>query len=98
MFMISQPDLLSNKRRKSILSSHISQKSDKSVSFHWAPFPIEMTGVSAMVPSPSGSKLLVIRNSEGDSPTRFEIWGPSEVKKEFPIPRSTHGSVYTDGW
>ncbi|KAH6821552.1 acylaminoacyl-peptidase-like protein [Perilla frutescens var. hirtella] len=98
MFLISQPDLLSNKRRKSILSSHISRKIDHSVSFHWAPFPIEMTSVSAMVPSPSGSKLLVVRNSEGDSPTRFEIWGPSEVKKEFPIPRSVHRSVYTDGW
>ncbi|KAI3469676.1 hypothetical protein Pfo_026339 [Paulownia fortunei] len=98
MFLISQPNLLSNKRRKSILSSHILQKSDNSVSFHWAPFPIEMTGVSAMVPSPSGSKLLVIRNSEGDSPTHFEIWGPSEVKKEFAIPRSIHGSVYSDGW
>ncbi|KAL0457100.1 UNVERIFIED_CONTAM: Acylamino-acid-releasing enzyme, partial [Sesamum latifolium] len=98
MFVISQPNLLSNKRRKSILSSHVSQKSNNSVSFHWAPFPIEMTGVSAMVPSPSGSKLLIIRNSEGDSPTHFEVWDPSQVKKEFAIPRSTHGSVYSDGW
>ncbi|KAK4425574.1 Acylamino-acid-releasing enzyme [Sesamum alatum] len=98
MFVVSQPSLLSNKRRKSILSSHILQKSSNSVSFHWAPFPIEMTGVSAMVPSPSGSKLLVIRNSEGDSPTNLEIWDPSQVKKQFAIPRSTHGSVYTDGW
>ncbi|KAL0348932.1 UNVERIFIED_CONTAM: Acylamino-acid-releasing enzyme [Sesamum angustifolium] len=89
MFVTSQPNLLSNKRRKSILSSHILQKSNNSVSFHWAPFPIEMTGVSTMVPSPSGSKLLVIRNSEGDSPTHFEVWDPSQVKKEFAIPRST---------
>lgn len=98
MFSISQPTLLSNKKRKSILSSHILQKSNDSVSFHWAPFPVEMIGVTAMVPSPSGSKLLVIRNSEGDSPTHFEIWGPSEVKKDFAIPRSIHGSVYSDGW
>ncbi|KAL8481597.1 hypothetical protein ACS0TY_027926 [Phlomoides rotata] len=98
MFSISQPTLLSNKKRKSILSSHILQKSNNSVSFHWAPFPVEMTGVTTMVPSPSGSKLLVIRNSECDSPTHFEIWGSSEVKKEFAIPRSIHGSVYSDGW
>ncbi|KAL0376706.1 UNVERIFIED_CONTAM: Acylamino-acid-releasing enzyme [Sesamum calycinum] len=98
MFLISQPDLLSNKMRKSILSSHILEKSNNSVSFHWAPFPIEMTGVSAVVASPSGSKLLVIRNSEGDSPTHFEIWDQSQVKKEFAIPRSIHGSVYSDGW
>lgn len=98
MFLIGQSDLLSNKRRKSILTSHISQKTDSSVSFRWAPFPVEMTGVSAMVPSPSGSKLLVVRNSEGDSPTHFEIWGASELKKDFAIPRKIHGSVYTDGW
>jgi hypothetical protein len=65
MFLIGQPNLLSNERRKSILSSHIFRKSNSSVSFHWAPFPIERNGVSTMVPSPSGSKLLVIRNSEG---------------------------------
>lgn len=98
MFLISQPNLLSNKRRKYLLSSHIFQKNDSSVSFCWTPFPTEMNGVSAMVPSPSGSNLLVVRNSEGDSPTHFEIWGPSEVKREFPIPRSIHGPVYTDGW
>ncbi|KAG8370318.1 hypothetical protein BUALT_Bualt14G0104400 [Buddleja alternifolia] len=98
MFLISQPNLLSNKRRKSIISSHILRKSNNSVSFHWTPFPIEMHGVSSVVPSPSGSKLLVIRNSEGDSSTRFEIWDPSGVKKEFTIPRSIHGPVYSDGW
>ncbi|KAK4482830.1 hypothetical protein RD792_010000 [Penstemon davidsonii] len=98
MFLINQPNVLANKRRKSILSSHVIQESNGSVIFRWAPFPIEVSGVSAMVPSLSGSKLLVIRNPEGDSPTHFEIWDPSQVKKEFVIPRSIHGSVYSDGW
>ncbi|KAL3828737.1 hypothetical protein ACJIZ3_017539 [Penstemon smallii] len=98
MFLINQPNILANKRRKSILSSHVIQESNGSVIFQWAPFPIEVSGVSAMVPSPSGSKLLVIRNPEGDSPTHFEIWDSSQVKKEFVIPRSIHGSVYSDGW
>lgn len=94
MFLINQPNLLSNKLRKSILSSHISHTSDNSVSFQWSRFPIELTGVSSIVPSPSGSRLLVIRNSEGDSPTHFEIWDQSGVQKDFSI----HGSVYLDGW
>ncbi|KAL3834809.1 hypothetical protein ACJIZ3_009545 [Penstemon smallii] len=98
MFMISQPSLLANKRRKSLLSSYAVKESNNSVKFHWSPFPTEITGVSAMVPSPSGSKLLVIRNSEGDFTTHFEIWGASEVKKEFVVPCSIHGSVYSDGW
>ncbi|KAF7146122.1 hypothetical protein RHSIM_Rhsim04G0195100 [Rhododendron simsii] len=98
MFSISQPNLLANKRRKYILSSHIVKESGGFTSFQWAPFPVEMTGVSTMVPSPSGSKLLVVRNSENESPTQFEIWGASEVEKEFHIPHSVHGSVYSDGW
>ncbi|KAG8373132.1 hypothetical protein BUALT_Bualt12G0138900 [Buddleja alternifolia] len=98
MFLISQPNLLANKRRKSLLSSHISHESNNSINFKWAPFPVEVTGVSAMVPSPSGLKFLVIRNSEGDSPTQLEIWGPSGVMREFSVPRSIHGLIYADGW
>ncbi|XP_057489055.1 acylamino-acid-releasing enzyme isoform X2 [Actinidia eriantha] len=98
MFSISQPNLLANKRRKHIISSHILKESNGSSSFIWAPFPIEMTGVSTMVPSPSGSKLLVVRNSENESPTQFEIWSGSQVEKEFQIPHSIHGSVYSDEW
>lgn len=98
MFLISQPNLLANKRRKFVLSSQISKESNTSVSFQWAPFPVEMTGVSSIVPSPSGVKLFVVRNPENDSPTQIEIWGPSQLEKEFHIPQSIHGSIYTDGW
>ncbi|CAA6653678.1 unnamed protein product [Spirodela intermedia] len=55
-------------------------------------------GASAIIPSPSGSKLLVVRNKENDSPTILEIWGPSQLEKEWQIPRTVHGSVYTDAW
>ncbi|BFG14008.1 hypothetical protein CerSpe_002810 [Prunus speciosa] len=98
MFSISQPNLLANKRKKFILSSHISRGSNNSVNFQWAPFPVEMTGVSVIVPSPSGAKLLVVRNPENESPCQFEIWGRAQVEKEFHIPQSVHGSVYADGW
>ncbi|XP_006414693.2 acylamino-acid-releasing enzyme [Eutrema salsugineum] len=98
MFAMSQANLLANKRRKFMLSGHISKESNQSVNFHWAPFPIEMTGASAFVPSPSGLKLLVIRNPENDSPTKFEIWSSSQLEKEFHIPQKVHGSVYVDGW
>ncbi|XAR57316.1 Acylaminoacyl-peptidase [Bertholletia excelsa] len=98
MFSISQPNLLANSMRKYILSSNVLKESNGSIRFQWAPFPIEMKGVSVMVPSPSGSKLLVVHNSENDSPTQFEIWNPFQLEKEFHIPRSTHGSVYSDGW
>ncbi|TYH03977.1 hypothetical protein ES288_A09G262100v1 [Gossypium darwinii] len=98
MFSISQPNLLANKRRKFMLSTSILKESNNNVNFQWAPFPVEMTGVSINIPSPSGSKLLVIRNPENESPTQFEIWSSSRLEKEFWIPQSTHGSVYADGW
>ncbi|XP_043692144.1 acylamino-acid-releasing enzyme-like isoform X1 [Telopea speciosissima] len=98
MFLVSQANLLANKRRKHMLSAHISQESNHSVSFQWTPFPVEMTGVSTTVPSPSGLKLLVVRNQENGSPTQFEIWDSSQLRKEVHVPQSVHGSVYTDGW
>ncbi|KAL0716595.1 hypothetical protein Bca4012_065917 [Brassica carinata] len=100
MVSMSQANLLANKRRKFMLSAHISKEEsgNQSVNFHWAPFPIEMTGASAFVPSPSGLKLLVIRNPENESPTKFEIWNSSQLEKEFHIPQKVHGSVYLDGW
>ncbi|KAJ6903566.1 hypothetical protein NC651_020905 [Populus alba x Populus x berolinensis] len=94
MFSISQANLLANKRRKYALSANISKGSGNSVNFQWSPFPVEMTGVSTVVPSPSGSKLLVVRNPENESPTRFEIWNQGHVEKEFNIPQSVHGSVF----
>lgn len=98
MFLISQPNLLANKRRKFMLSTSISKDSVNNVNFQWAPFPVEMAGVSVIVPSPSGSKLLIIRNPENESPSQFEIWSSSQLEKEFQIPQSVHGSVYADGW
>jgi acylaminoacyl-peptidase len=98
MFSISQANLLANKRKKFIVSAHISQETKSTTSFQWAPFPVEMTGVSTIVPSPSGSKLLVVRNPENESASKFEIWGSSQLEKEFHIPQSVHGSVYIDGW
>ncbi|PON40165.1 Peptidase [Parasponia andersonii] len=98
MFLVSQPNLLANKRRKFILSTEISKESTTSVNFRWAPFPVEMTGVSIIVPSPSGEKLLVVRNPENESPCQIEIWSSSQLEKEYHVPQSVHGSIYTDGW
>ncbi|XLR11225.1 hypothetical protein S83_039163 [Arachis hypogaea] len=98
MFAVSQPNLVANRKRKFILSSTI-LNTGTSPTFHWAPFPVEMSGVSAMIPSPSASKLLIIRNPENnESATRFEVWNSSQLQREFQVPQSVHGSVYTDAW
>ncbi|CAI9285139.1 unnamed protein product [Lactuca saligna] len=97
-FSIGQPNLFANKKKKLMLSSFISEDSKGTLHVQWSPFPIEITGASVMVPSPSGKKLLVIRNPENDSPSQFEIWGPLQLEKEIRVPQSVHGSVYVDGW
>ncbi|CAH2052974.1 unnamed protein product [Thlaspi arvense] len=89
MFAMSQANLLANKRRKFLLSTQISKERRESVRSHWAPFPIEMC-LSAFTLSPSALKLLVVRNSENEPPTQFEVWSSS--------PQRVHGSVYVDGW
>ncbi|KAI4311304.1 hypothetical protein MLD38_036210 [Melastoma candidum] len=98
LFSISQPNLLANKRRKFVLSVNIFKESDKSIYFHWAPFPIELASASAIVPSPTGGKFLVVKNPENDSPTVLEIWSQCQLEKEFQIPLSIHGSLYIDKW
>ncbi|GAB4851013.1 hypothetical protein Ancab_030309 [Ancistrocladus abbreviatus] len=98
MFSISQSNLLANKKRKYLMSAFITNDGNDSMTFEWSPFPVEMSGVSIAIPSPSGSKLLIVRNPENDAPTKFEIWGPSKVENEFHIPQTVHGSVYADGW
>ncbi|KAB8112754.1 hypothetical protein EE612_051449, partial [Oryza sativa] len=95
---VGQTDLLANKKRSFLLNSHISKNSSNSVDFQWSPFPIEMSGVSAVIPSPSGRKLLLIRNSEDDSPTKLEVWGPCQLENEIHIAQSVHGSLYVDEW
>ncbi|CAO2813761.1 unnamed protein product [Amaranthus hypochondriacus] len=98
MFSVNQPNVLANKMRKSLLSASLRKNGANPINFEWSPFPIELSGVALAVPSPSGSKLLVVRNPENDSPTKLEIWGPSALEKEFHIPQSIHGSIYSDGW
>ncbi|GJN20614.1 hypothetical protein PR202_gb08012 [Eleusine coracana subsp. coracana] len=98
MVSFSQSDLVANKMRKFLLNSHISKGASKSLDFQWSPFPTELTGVSAVIPSPSGEKLLLVRNAEDDSPTKLEVWGPCQLENEIHIPKSVHGSLYTDGW
>jgi acylaminoacyl-peptidase len=98
MFSVSQQNLLANKKRKFILSSTVNKQSDGSVSLDLARFPVEMNGGSVMVSSPSGSKLLIVRNPEGDGGCRFEIWSNYSLEKEFCVPQSKHGSMYVDEW
>ncbi|GJN20616.1 hypothetical protein PR202_gb08014 [Eleusine coracana subsp. coracana] len=69
-----------------------------SPSFQWSPFPIEMSGVSVIMPSPSGSKLLVVKNGEKGSPTKLEIVDQSHVEKNIHVGQSIHGPLYSDEW
>ncbi|KAL6883635.1 hypothetical protein ACP4OV_011049 [Aristida adscensionis] len=98
MFSISQTNILANSNRTYILYSHITRADASLLDVQWSPFPIEMTGVSVIIPSPSGSKLLVVRNGEKGFPTKLEIVDQSHVEKEINVEQSMHGPLYTDEW
>ncbi|KAK3153710.1 hypothetical protein QOZ80_2BG0180130 [Eleusine coracana subsp. coracana] len=57
-----------------------------------------MSGVSVIMPSPSGSKLLVVKNGEKGSPTKLEIVDQSHVEKNIHVGQSIHGPLYSDEW
>ncbi|GJV87583.1 hypothetical protein Tco_1531521 [Tanacetum coccineum] len=80
------------------LSNVISEDSDGGLNVEWAPFPNEVTGASLSMPSPSGSKLLAVRNLENDLATHLEIWGSFQLEKEIRVPQSMHGFMYADRW
>jgi acylaminoacyl-peptidase len=98
MFSISQADVLANNTRKHILYSHIMKQGTNPLECQWSPFPVEMTGVSVVVPSPSGSKLLVVRNGEKGSCTKLQIVDQSHVDKEMHVDQSIHVPLFTDEW
>nr|GEX24390.1 hypothetical protein [Tanacetum cinerariifolium] len=80
------------------LSNVISEDSDGGLNVECAPFPIEVTGASLSMPSPSGSMLLAVRNPENDLATHLKILGPFQLEKEIRVPQSMHGSMYYESF
>ncbi|KAL2613487.1 hypothetical protein R1flu_025179 [Riccia fluitans] len=100
---MSQVNLHANAKRTFISTVYIPDASGNAEDYHWSPFPFELSGALLIVPSPSGTKLLIVRKAdpaakEGTSAVKLEIWGPGQLLKELIVPPSLHGSVYVDGW
>lgn len=103
MIAMSEVNLVANSKRKYLSFVNIPKELVKETSCNWSAFPFELTGVSLLVPSTSGQKLLVVRNGDstgknGPSPTKLEVWSSAQLVKEILVPASVHGSVYADGW
>lgn len=59
----------------------------------------ELRGASLVQPSPSGRRLLVVRNpTESEKQVVLELWGGGRLLREVEVPATLHGAVYTDGW
>lgn len=97
---MSQANLPANAKRTFLSTVYIAETADDTITdYHWAPFPFEVSGASLIVPSPSGAKVLIIRNpKDATSPTRLQIWGPGQLLREIYVSSSVHGSIYGDGW
>jgi acylaminoacyl-peptidase len=100
---MSQLNLPANAKRTFMSTVYIPDPSANMSDYHWSPFPFELSGASLIVPSPSGTKLLVVRKSDveskdGASSVKLEIWGPGQLLKDIYVPASKHGSIYADGW
>jgi acylaminoacyl-peptidase len=100
---MSQINLQANAKRTFISTVYIPDIASNATDYHWSPFPFELSGALLIVPSPSGTKLLIVRKADpnikdGASAVKLEIWGPGQLLKELYVPSSVHGSVYADGW
>lgn len=102
MVEMSQINLSANSRRTFMSTVFIPDvKFVNTTNCRWAPFPFELSGASLVVPSPTGTKLLIVRNNDAKDRTskaKLEIWGQGQLLKEMHVPASVHGSVYTDEW
>ena len=64
-------------------------------------FGVESRGVALAVPSPSGRRMLVVRNGDGPDAkggVTLELWAGGRLARECEVPASVHGPVYTDGF
>eukprot|EP00897_Mesotaenium_endlicherianum_P009424 jgi/Mesen1/850/ME000112S11000 len=104
MVAMSQRNVGANSTRKYVSTAHIPEPQGDLSYFHWAPFPLELSKVALVAPSPSGARLLIVRNPEPggiDSPpppVKLEIWGAGRLLKEVAVAPSLHGPVFADGW
>jgi acylaminoacyl-peptidase len=103
MLVTSEVNVMANSKRKYQSFVNIPKGIIDKPSCNWSAFPVQLSGVSLVVPSKSGNKLLIIRNGESEAkdkpnPTKLEIWNSAQLLKEIVIPASVHGPVYTDGW
>ncbi|CAI5478324.1 unnamed protein product, partial [Closterium sp. Yama58-4] len=101
---MSQKNLPANAMRKYLSTVHVPDPQGDLSSFHWSPFPTELTGVTLIAPSPSGGRLLVVRNGEAGEggkeagAVKLEVWGAGRLLREVHVPATVHGGVYADGW
>ncbi|CAM6101899.1 unnamed protein product [Calypogeia fissa] len=100
---MSQVNLHANAKRTFISTVYIPDVASNPADYHWSPFPFELSGALLIVPSPSGTKLLIVRKADpslkdGACTVKLEIWGPGQLLKELHVPSSVQGSVYADGW
>lgn len=97
---MSQVNLPANAKRTFLSTVYIPETTTATITdYHWSPFPFEISGASLIVPSPSGAKVLIIRNpKDATSPTKLEIWGPGQLLREIFVASTVHGSIYGDGW
>ena len=90
----TQRDLEGNKPRSFCSTVHLADR-------RAAAFGLEMRGVTLAVPSPSGRRMLVVRNPTGDGAVKgvlLELWGGGRLLREVEVPPSLHGAVYAEGW
>jgi acylaminoacyl-peptidase len=94
LLLASQRDLEANAPRSYLQTVRVDER------LRAPSFGFELRGATLTVPSPSGRRMLVVRNPTPASsgPLLLELWGGGRLLREVEVPPSLHGAVYADGW
>lgn len=61
--------------------------------------PQEMKDTTFIAPSPSGSKMIVVKEGGSEkSSAILQVWNRLSMEYELVVPEKMHGSVMNDGW
>ena len=96
---VTQRDLEANQQRTSVQQMALPLSSG--AAWHAPAFGFELRGATLALPSPSGRRMLVVRNAAPGAAaqdTVLELWGGGRVLREVEVPAAVHGPVYADGW
>jgi len=95
---LTQKDLPGNMQRRFMSQFQLDDQTLKGGQVDIS-LPLEIKDAIFISPSPSGSKMIVVKEGETEkSSAVVQVWNRLSMEYELVVPEKMHGSVMNDGW